>query len=379
MAAYVKLTNFAVKDGLLSGNPLKVVTGGELDDEFNALALSSTLNYSELNTAADAISLKYGFSTTITMGDPGNGVVRFNNANPALVTVISIDDLNSASQDVSAYITSWDDSTSTNKGTVLFRQGNTVQAIYTITGLTDGTGWTELAVTYVSHSGAFVDGTVTYVQYFRTGDKGDQGIQGEQGVQGIQGIQGVKGDPGEMTGPSSSVDGEIVLFDGITGELVKSATTTGILKATDGVLSAASSGTDIKTINSTSLLGSGDISVAAADVATTFTAQQTFTELKDTVHTIVDGAAFEIDPANGSVQVVTLGANRSPLATNFEAGQTVLLGVDDGTAYSVTWPSVTWLKNGGTAEVPKLATSSYTWVLLFKQNTTLFGAIVGSP
>ena len=115
------------------------------------------------------------------------------------------------------------------------------------------------------------------------------------------------------------------------------------------------------------------------DKAGSWTAQQTFKELKDTVHTITDGAAFEIDPANGSVQVVTLGDNRSPLATNFEAGQTVLLGVDDGTAYSVTWPSVTWLKNGGTAAAPTLATSGFTWVILFKQNTTLFGAIVGSP
>ena len=145
--------------------------------------------------------------------------------------------------------------------------------------------------------------------------------------------------------------------------------------------------TNLTNLNSdkieTSAIGSTvqayDADTAKLDVAQSWTAQQTFKELKDTVHTITDGAAFQIDPANGSVQVVTLGASRSPLATNFEAGQTVLLGVDDGTAYSVTWPSVTWLKNGGTAAAPTLATSGYTWVLLFKQNTTLFGAIVGSP
>jgi len=122
-----------------------------------------------------------------------------------------------------------------------------------------------------------------------------------------------------------------------------------------------------------------DVDTAKLDVAQSWTAQQTFKELKDTVHTITDGAAFEIDPANGSVQVVTLGASRSPLATNFEEGQTVLLGVDDGTAYTVTWPSVTWVKAGGTAAAPTLATSGYTWVLLWKVSTTLYGTLVGSP
>jgi hypothetical protein len=168
---------------------------------------------------------------------------------------------------------------------------------------------------------------------------------------------------GNVTGQSSSVDNEIALFSSTTGKVIKRATTTGVLKATSGVLSAATAGTDY----------------AKPDTASSWTAQQTFKELKDTVHTIVDGAAFEIDPANGSIQVVTLGASRSPLATNFEAGQSVLLGVDDGTTYTVTWPSVTWVKAGGTASAPTLATSGYTWVLLWKVSTTLYGTLVGSP
>ena len=40
MSNYVKSTNFAVKDGLPSGDPLKVVKGTELDTEFNNLATS---------------------------------------------------------------------------------------------------------------------------------------------------------------------------------------------------------------------------------------------------------------------------------------------------------------------------------------------------
>lgn len=38
MSAYTKATNFASKDALASGNPLKIVKGTEIDNEFNAIA-----------------------------------------------------------------------------------------------------------------------------------------------------------------------------------------------------------------------------------------------------------------------------------------------------------------------------------------------------
>jgi hypothetical protein len=49
---------------------------------------------------------------------------------------------------------------------------------------------------------------------------------------------------GDVSGPASSVDSEIVLFDSTTGKLVKRATLSGIVKATSGVASAATAGTD---------------------------------------------------------------------------------------------------------------------------------------
>ena len=49
---------------------------------------------------------------------------------------------------------------------------------------------------------------------------------------------------GDVTGPASSISNEIALFDGTTGKAIKAATTTGVLKATSGVLSAAVAGTD---------------------------------------------------------------------------------------------------------------------------------------
>ena len=104
-----------------------------------------------------------------------------------------------------------------------------------------------------------------------------------------------------------------------------------------------------------------------------------FGETIDTVYNITDGASFEIDPANGNVQTITLGASRTAAATNFAAGQSIIIGVDDGSAYALTWPTTTWIISGGGGAAPDLATAGYTWVILWKQGSTLFGGIVGSP
>ena len=100
------------------------------------------------------------------------------------------------------------------------------------------------------------------------------------------------------------------------------------------------------------------------------------------VFTITDGAAFEIDPGNGSVQLITLGAARTPKATNFAAGEAVTLMVDDGSAYTLTWSDATfggsgvvWKTGGGNA--PTLNTTGYTVIVLWKVGTQVYGARVG--
>ena len=45
--------------------------------------------------------------------------------------------------------------------------------------------------------------------------------------------------------------------------------------------------------------------------------------IAEDVYTITDGAAFEVDPGNGSVQLITLSASRTPKATNFIAGESI--------------------------------------------------------
>lgn len=92
------------------------------------------------------------------------------------------------------------------------------------------------------------------------------------------------------------------------------------------------------------------------------------------VFTITDGASVDLNPSNGSIQLWTLGANRSPTASNFASGRSITLHVNDGTARTITWPSVSWF--GGTA--PTLATSGYTVIELWKVGTTLYGSLAGS-
>jgi hypothetical protein len=153
--------------------------------------------------------------------------------------------------------------------------------------------------------------------------------------------------------------------------------------------------TSTQTVTVDDLLESGAIGVtvqgydadtAKLDAAQTFTAVQTLTDpaiigtILEDVYTITDGAAFEVDPSNGSVQLITLGANRTPKATNFAAGESITLMVDDGTAYTLTWTDATW---GGSGVVwiggsaPTLATSGYTVIQFWKVSTTVYGAYVG--
>ena len=129
-----------------------------------------------------------------------------------------------------------------------------------------------------------------------------------------------------------------------------------------------------------------DADTAKTDVVQTFTAVQTLTDpaiigtILEDVFTISDGAAFEVDPGNGSIQLITLGASRTPKATNFAAGESITLMVADGTAYTLTWTDATWggsgvIWVGGSA--PALAATGYTVLQFWKVSTQVYGALVG--
>ena len=102
--------------------------------------------------------------------------------------------------------------------------------------------------------------------------------------------------------------------------------------------------------------------------------------ITEDVYTITDVDAFEIDPGNGTIQLITLGAARTPKATNFAAGESVTLMVLDGSAYTLTWTDTTFGTSGvvwvgGTA--PTLDTTKYTVIELWKVGSQVYGALVG--
>ena len=88
----------------------------------------------------------------------------------------------------------------------------------------------------------------------------------------------------------------------------------------------------------------------------------------------LSGTTPSLEPDNGSVQTHTLTGNTT-YSDGFTAGEAITLMIDDGTAYTVTWPTMTWVNNAGSA--PTLATSGYTVIALWKVSTTLYGALVG--
>ena len=200
---------------------------------------------SATNAAAFTSLIRYTFDASTTMGDPGVGVVRFNNATPASITALAIDSLSASTgnPDTSPFVATWgDSSSSSNRGSLIIRSASNLSTfiILSITGIVvNNSGWLQVPVAYITHSGTFNPSDVLTFLFARTGDLGG----------------------GDVAGQASSIDNEIALFSGTTGKIVKRSTTTGLIKATSGVIGAVVSGTDVKTVNSASILGSGDISL----------------------------------------------------------------------------------------------------------------------
>lgn len=192
----------------------------------SASAASTSATTSAAN-ASVVVGNEYAFDTSTTMADPGTGDLRLNNATVASATAIAISALtnDSGNPNVRTFIASWDDSTNTNRGTLYIRKIGTPAtfAVFTISGaLTDNTTWLQLAVTYVTGNGTFSASDRLSVQYVRAGDKGVDGT---------------------VAGPGTSVDNELVLWNGTGGTTLKSATSTGILTATSGVIGVTNTGT----------------------------------------------------------------------------------------------------------------------------------------
>lgn len=137
-----------------------------------------------------------------------------------------------------------------------------------------------------------------------------------------------------------------------------------------GGTAITSTGAEINYLDITTLGASEASKVVTADANGDITLSNSVIE---TVFALT-GTTPSIDPNNGTIQTWALSANSTP-TENLSAGESVLLMVADGTAYTITWPTITWVNNLGNA--PTLATTGYTVIAIWKVGGTLYGSLVG--
>ena len=134
-------------------------------------------------------------------------------------------------------------------------------------------------------------------------------------------------------------------------------------------------GTDVEAYDATILKSAAiGVTVQGYDAnTTTSTNTQTLTNktIRDTVYALT-GTAF--DATNGAVQTKTLAANTT-FTDSLSSGDAIVLQLEAGASYTVTWPTMTWVTSGG--NVAPTLTAKDTLVF-WKVSTTLYGAYTGS-
>ena len=172
--------------------------------------------------------------------------------------------------------------------------------------------------------------------------------------------------------------------DLVVGELAINTTDGGVFTKTDGgtVVEVGAGGGGISNVvedttpqlggdldlNSNTINGTGDIDITGAITATGAIFVKSY---KDTTHTL---SGTDIDPANGGIQTKVCSANTT-LTDSLSAGESVVLHVEGGGSYTITWPTITWVTSSGNS-APTLTAKAV--VVLWKISTTLYGAYAGS-
>ena len=142
---------------------------------------------------------------------------------------------------------------------------------------------------------------------------------------------------------------------------------TGTMTANGATLSA----TELSYLDGVTSAIQTQINAKAGTASPTFTGDATFANVVETVYNL-SGTA--IDASNGNIQYKTIGGNTT-FTDSLNTGESVILRLASASSYTITWPTVTWIKVGGSA-APTLTASD---VLVFwKEGSTLYGAYVGS-
>ena len=167
-----------------------------------ASAATASAAATAAQSAASAVAVPFLMDTSTTMGDPAGTNFRLNNATVSSVSLIAFGDTSEDGVDVTDYLMTWDDSTSTINGHLILVQEGTPAnwAVFTVGAMTDNTDWVQCAVTHVDSGGSLFTNDVTVrCQFIRAGDKGSTGLTGATGATG-------SGEGLEMTFESTQTD-----------------------------------------------------------------------------------------------------------------------------------------------------------------------------
>ena len=122
-------------------------------------------------TGHAGISMQY--STTTTDSDPGAGFIRLNNTSLNSATIMYVDDSDGAT-DISAWVQSWDNSSSGSKGFITIAgnpNSSSPLVIFKVNGtVTDASGYTKVPVAYVAGSTSITNSAEISVQFSPSGD-----------------------------------------------------------------------------------------------------------------------------------------------------------------------------------------------------------------
>lgn len=167
------------------------------------------------------------------------------------------------------------------------------------------------------------------------------------------------------THDGTDAEGGVITVVGPAQEYVSSASA--FYPQADGAYDLGSSGNEWK-----DLYVDGVAYLDSVDIAGGIVTGITTVVVTETVYAI-SGTTPSIDPANGGIQTWTLTGNSTPTAGSFASGQSITLMVNDGSDYTITWPTMQWI--GGTA--PTLPTTGYATIVLWKVDSTLYGVGIG--
>lgn len=120
----------------------------------------------------------WNFDTSTSMADPGSMDIRFNHATLSSVTAIAVSATTLNGTDLSDWIATWDDSTSSNRGTLRIQEAGSPSnfAVFNINGaITDNSTWLQIPVAHVISGGSFASGDDLVVSFSASGSAGADG------------------------------------------------------------------------------------------------------------------------------------------------------------------------------------------------------------